>query len=63
VTEFVHRPGERRTASPHAPNPEAGNDIEISLHGLNLDPAEQRELHRFIRERVHAHTKQRKAQK
>jgi hypothetical protein len=64
VAQFLHRAGEQRMAPPpHAPNPEAGNDIEISLHGLNLNPAEQRELHRFIRERVHAHMKQREAQK
>lgn len=63
VTEFVHRPGERRAAPPHAPKSEASKDIGISLHGLTLNPAEQQGLHQLIRERVHAHTKRSEAGK
>ena len=63
VAEFMCRLGERKVARSHASHSEPQGDIEITLHGLNLDPADQHELRRLIDERVRAHPKHREAGK
>jgi hypothetical protein len=45
------RSGDRETA-PDTPASDADGNIEIALHGLNLSPEEERELHHLLRELV-----------
>jgi hypothetical protein len=54
VQRFIQSPppSAREKASATPPSGQHG-DIEIALHGLNLDPDQEAQLHHLIRELVH----------
>ena len=54
VQGFIQRSHSREEkTSPDTPVSERDGKINIALHGLNLAPGEERELHHLIRELVH----------
>jgi hypothetical protein len=63
IAEFVRCRDERKAERPHTSHSDPHGDIEIAIHGLNLDPADQQELRRLICERVRAHMKRGEAEK
>jgi len=62
VNDFVHR-AKRRTALTQVHESGTQDDIQIAIHGLNLDSSEEQELHRLIRERIRHHAAHKETRK